>query len=366
MLINRNNYNGQGNSQTPNFKPRLWLFLQKTPITFIIIALNVAVYMAMCGSGVSAMTPTGTDILNWGGNLRSYTLGGDWWRLITCVFVHIGLIHIALNMITLLQLGVFLERFVGKWTFLITYLATGILASLTSLWWNGDRVSAGASGAIFGLFGFFLALLLTNLIEKSIRENLLKNIGLVIIINLGYGMKSGIDNSAHIGGLLSGIAFGFLFYFFVTQRKNMLVYAVIVLGAAVVISASYLGLHHDDIKTFQKYIGLISEQEQKALGVERRFDSLTTAQSLSQINTVALPAWEKSKQFIEKADKLQLNVKNQKVRQDLSNYLDLQIEQSNLLRDYFNGDSLLAKKQLPLLRQQIDSILKSVNKTLSQ
>jgi rhomboid protease GluP len=129
------------------------------------------------------------------------------------MFIHFGVIHLALNMYGLYMLGVFLEPMLGKAKFILAYLCTGVFASIASLWWHSEGTnSAGASGAIFGMFGVFLALLLTNLIPKQIRTGLLRSIGIVVAINLIYGMKQGIDNAAHIGGLLSGIIIGFVFY----------------------------------------------------------------------------------------------------------------------------------------------------------
>src|SRR5678809_608301 len=103
--------------------------------------------------------------------------------------------------------------------YIIAYLATGIFASLASLWWHSEGInSAGASGAIFGLYGVFLALLFTNLIPKQVRSALLQSIGIFVVFNIVYGMRSGIDNAAHIGGLLTGMLIGFIFYLELSGR----------------------------------------------------------------------------------------------------------------------------------------------------
>jgi uncharacterized membrane protein YqgA involved in biofilm formation len=87
------------------------------------------------------------------------------------------------------------------------------LPVLASLWWHSEGVnSAGASGAIFGLYGVFLALLFTNLIPKQTRSSLLQSIGVFVVFNLIYGTTAGVDNAAHIGGLVSGLIIGFVFY----------------------------------------------------------------------------------------------------------------------------------------------------------
>ncbi len=191
-------------------------------------------------------------------------------------------------------------------------------------------------------------------------------IGLTIIIDLGFSLYKKIDNAAIIGGFISGVAFGCLLYWFVSLKKNIFIFSAIVLAISVGMSAAFLYLNRDDTKAFQKAIGLISEQEQKALGAQKKLVTANATQGLAQINTVMLPAWEKGRQLIAQAKQLHLNQRQQKVRQELANYLDLQVKQTNLIGQYFKGDSLLVKQQLPVVKQQIDSILKIMNETLSQ
>jgi rhomboid protease GluP len=125
------------------------------------------------------------------------------------MFVHIGIIHIAVNMLSLVSLGRLLESFIGRWRFLLLYLLTGICSSAVSTWFH-EVPAAGASGAIFGLFGIFVAIVTTNLIEPSARKKMLRSIATTILLNAVIGLWAGIDNSAHIGGFLSGMIGGYL------------------------------------------------------------------------------------------------------------------------------------------------------------
>jgi len=182
-------------------------------VTYGIIAINVIVFILMAIDGAGIFEANGFSQVKWGSNYTPLTLSGDWWRLITCVFIHFGIFHLAMNTYAFYMAGVYLEPMLGKAKFILAYLCTGVFASLASIWWHSDGVnSAGASGAIFGMYGVFLALLLTNLIPKQIRGSLLTSIGVFVVFNLAYGTKAGIDNAAHIGGLLSGFVIGFLFY----------------------------------------------------------------------------------------------------------------------------------------------------------
>ena len=197
-----------------NFKSFFSLFIPRPGYTIspIIVDLNILVFIVMAISGVSLIEPDSQDLLNWGANLRGATLSGQWWRLFTNTFIHIGFLHLLLNMYALLYIGVLLEPYLGKLKFATAYLFTGIIASLTSCYWHPVTISAGASGAIFGMYGVFLAMLTTNFIPKALRKPLLTSIGVFVAFNLMNGVKAGIDNAAHIGGLISGLAIGYIYY----------------------------------------------------------------------------------------------------------------------------------------------------------
>ncbi|MDE5421534.1 rhomboid family intramembrane serine protease [Ancylomarina sp. DW003] len=183
--------------------------------TPIIIYLNILVFIVMTLSGVHPIEPSVEALIQWGGNLREITLGGQQWRLLTSVFLHSGLIHLLMNMYALIYIGRLLETKVGNNRYIIAYIATGLFASIASISFNDNIVSVGASGAIFGMYGLFLSLLALKGINlpKESRKDLISSILFFIGYNLFYGfVKEGIDNAAHIGGLLSGFIIGFAFY----------------------------------------------------------------------------------------------------------------------------------------------------------
>jgi rhomboid protease GluP len=182
--------------------------------TPILMGINIFVFILMVVSGVPIMTPTGQDLVNWGANYTPSTYGGQPWRLLTACFLHIGLIHIAVNMMSLRVLGSQIEPLLGTSRFAVGYVATGLTGSLVSLWWHSAGViSAGASGAIFGLEGILVGLLMTNLFDQEARKALLKNSLYVVGINLLIGAGIGADNAAHLGGFLGGLLVGLGYYF---------------------------------------------------------------------------------------------------------------------------------------------------------
>ncbi len=180
-------------------------------MTPLLVAANVLVFAAMAASGVSPANPKPEDLVRWGGNFGPATTSGEWWRLFTCVFVHIGILHLALNMWALAAAGPLVERMVGNANFLLAYVVAGLTGSLASLFWNQHLVSVGASGAIFGVYGTLLALLLRQ--HGSIpREPLtrLRGSGVTFVLyNLLFGLfEPKIDNAAHLGGLAGGFLCG--------------------------------------------------------------------------------------------------------------------------------------------------------------
>ncbi len=205
-------------SPVQRVEPAPWVQGQRSnsasmTVTQIIFGINVAVFVGMALAGASITEPNSADLLRWGANFGPYTMGGQWWRLLTCVFVHIGIIHIALNMWCLWGLGRLAEAIYDHWTFGAVYLITGVSASVASLIWDPSRLSAGASGAIFGIAGALIASLYLGefTIPKSAVSVMLQSVVRFAGINLIFGAMAGhTDNAAHVGGLISGLILGAL------------------------------------------------------------------------------------------------------------------------------------------------------------
>jgi rhomboid protease GluP len=206
--------------QEPEVDPSLRalgeMLSRATPRIFVtkaILVLNVLVFVAMVVTGVSIMEPSVEDLLKWGADFGPSTLlEVQPWRVITCAFVHIGLVHLLVNMWSLWIIGRFCERLYGNLGFALIYLLSAVGGSLASLAWNPLVVSAGASGALFGIDGAMLAFLYLRPSDipaehlKSLRNEVLRIIGINLV--LGLGMQ--FDNAAHIGGLVTGAIAGAL------------------------------------------------------------------------------------------------------------------------------------------------------------
>jgi membrane associated rhomboid family serine protease len=189
---------------------RLVAFGPKPIVTRVLIGANVAVYLVMVAAGISWISPTQWDLIRVGADFGPLTLSGQWWRLLTNMFVHIGIIHLALNMWCLWYVGDLAERFMGRKAFTFLYFASGLAASLGSEAWDPVRASAGASGAIFGAVGGMVSYLYLKKAPIDLRfaKERLKSLAIFIGVNLVWGLQSGIDNAAHVGGLLGGLVIG--------------------------------------------------------------------------------------------------------------------------------------------------------------
>ena len=173
--------------------------------------------------GVSAKDPTTAQLIHYGATNSAYViLGHQWWRLLTATFVHVGLLHIATNMWCLWNLGLLGEPLLGPGGLIAVYLVTGIAGNLLSLFSNvfyRDYISvgAGASGAVFGIAGILIVLLSNKKLPipafelNRLRRSVIQFAAINLVIGLStmvhnFGIR--IDNSAHIGGFVSGLALG--------------------------------------------------------------------------------------------------------------------------------------------------------------
>jgi rhomboid protease GluP len=204
----------------PNSRERGWNILD-TPGTYILLAINIAVFGWMILHGVSAKEPTRDQLIQYGATNAYLILTGQWWRLLTATFVHVGLLHIATNMWCLWNLGLLGEPLLGPGGLIVVYLVTGIAGNLLSLLFNvmardGVSVGAGASGAVFGIAGILIVLLSNKKLPipafelNRLRRSVIQFAVLNLVLGIGANFTSivRIDNHAHIGGFLSGLALG--------------------------------------------------------------------------------------------------------------------------------------------------------------
>jgi membrane associated rhomboid family serine protease len=340
------------------FKPRAGFF-----VTPLLVYINMAVFLLMVISGVNFLLPDNESLIRWGANFRPITLEGQWWRLITNFFLHIGIMHLLLNMYALLYIGLLLEPYLDKAKFIAAYFLTGIIASITSLYWHDLTISAGASGAIFGMYGVFLAMLTTNIIDKSSRKALLTSIGIFVGYNLLYGTKGGIDNAAHVGGLLSGFIIGYAFYPSLKKpASTKLEYAAIAILAVVVFSTSFMVYHKipNDIGKYDEKMNAFASMENAALTVYHMPKDAPKEKLLAAITDSGIYYWNRNIQLLNEMGKLNIPKPLQERVNILTKYCNLRLSSYHFIYKAINEDTDIYKDSIQFYNKQIEEAINSL------
>jgi rhomboid protease GluP len=211
-------------------------------VTYAIIGINVLIWLVALTQGATIISTPADKLFAWGGNAASEVQKGEWWRMLSATFLHSGFLHVAMNMLGLYAAGVVVERIYGSRLFLIIYLGSGLLGSALSLHFSAQQaVSVGASGAVFGVTGALLVAVFQHRdkLPKVFSKQTMSGIGFFVLYSLMQGLgKNGIDNAAHIGGLVGGCLVAFVLpeRFDMTNFQHSLakraVAAIVILGAA--------------------------------------------------------------------------------------------------------------------------------------
>ncbi|MGA8764623.1 MAG: rhomboid family intramembrane serine protease [Candidatus Sulfotelmatobacter sp.] len=228
--------------------PTPWVRREASSIglTQIIFGINAAVFLGMALAASTIMDFPPQETVRWGANFGPYTLSGEWWRLLTCVFVHSGVIHIAFNMWCLWNLGALCESLYGPWTYAALYLISGLGASLASVAWHPGGVSVGASGAIFGLAGALIAAFKLGefSVPRAALSGTLRSLAIFVFYNLIFGAFGNTDNAAHIGGLITGLILGALIALIAPQQDRAPRRAIVFLIVTIALAAGAIELAH--------------------------------------------------------------------------------------------------------------------------
>lgn len=224
----------------------------RLPVTASLITANVLVYLAVSALAASAGVPWNIalvnqigEVINDGALVPEAVAQGQAWRLLTSIFLHSGLVHLAFNMVALYFLGTFAESAFGRWRFFALYVLSGLSGGLAYLYFGGfSEPAVGASGAIFGLLGSILGYALRRG-TFSWQNPVIRQLLILLAINVYLGVSiDNISNTAHMGGLAGGFAFGWLMAPTVYSQKKLraLTPVALVLGAELVLLALWFFL----------------------------------------------------------------------------------------------------------------------------
>jgi rhomboid protease GluP len=320
------------NKPIPNFRS-IFVPREGYYITPILIDFNIIIFLLMIYHGVNLFVPENQSLIDWGGNLRLLTIDqGEWWRLISCTFVHAGILHLVFNMYALLFIGILLEPYFDKLTFLLFYVLAGIGSSLNSLYWHNNSVSVGASGAIFGLFGIFLALLSRDIFDEHTTKNLSKSIGFFVIYSLYTGFYGNIDNAGHIGGLITGLVIGYVSYYSLINPDNKIIKSLTISATITIVFLFCLFIYGSMSKSLDSghQMKAIAKLESEALN--QNFENCTNRHDSIVMLKKYIARCRKFVTALESADTI--NVAKELKEQIIKTKLNLKINLNKLTNAY--------------------------------
>ena len=249
------------------------------------------------------------------------------------MFLHAGILHLLMNMFALAYIGMFLEPIMGRFRFISAYLLTGVCSGLMSLYMHSYTVGVGASGAIFGMYGVFLATLTTKYIEKTARKTQLRSIMLFVLYNLLAGTEGNVDNAAHIGGLISGIVVGYAFYPGLVKKHHIFWQLVVsaVLGVMVFfLTVNTLKALPNDIGVYDRKMKQFTVNETRALQVLKVDNTDPKEMILNKIQKQGIDLWQNDLKLLNDVKNLDIPAQMKERNLKLAQYCKLRIEQYNL------------------------------------
>ena len=213
---------------------------RKPIITIALIATSIFATLIFW-SKTGTIEPDMRSYVAYGANLRPLTFGGQWWRLVVSSFLHFDIKHLVMNMLCLYSIGCLLEKLIGHAKLLELYFLTAITGALASCIFHPNDVCAGASGAVFGLFGAEMAYMMIlrktlGLTSESLSGHMKSGI-VFVVINFAYSLMPGVDMAAHVGGLLCGLTIGAVVASAVNEgNENGVVISRIISGIAILVA----------------------------------------------------------------------------------------------------------------------------------
>ena len=228
------------------FQERLRAMAPVPWVTYSLIAMNGLIWLLTLSMGAGFVIAGADKLLVWGGNAASEVQRGEWWRLVSATFLHSGFMHVTMNMVGLAAAGVTVERIYGHRLFTLIYFGSGLSGSALSLHFGAQNaVSVGASGAVFGVTGALLVAVFQHRdkLPKTFSKQTISGLSIFILYALIQGFaKQGIDNAAHVGGLLGGCLCAFILPERFDMARFKSSYAKSAVMAFVIVGTAAVGL----------------------------------------------------------------------------------------------------------------------------
>jgi rhomboid protease GluP len=342
---------------------------------YLVVSLNIGVWLWNVLSGVSPMSPSSADLFRWGAN-SAWAVARDheYWRLLTATFLHGGLIHLAMNMLGLWSAGKLLNRLYGNGQFLLVYFASALVGSAASLHFGAQAsVSVGASGAVFGVLGALIvaARRYREQLPKALNRHIMTSEGVFLVYALLNGFaREGIDNAAHVGGLLAGAAMtGVLASVLAPKaagargvRAAAITTGVVAAVAGLVLSTSSARVDHGKLFAATAALERVSSRFQAANAAFQEdlkasaAGRLTEQQFVERAKWVHLAAFRDAQSELARVPRAHGDPRAEAIA-DLSQFIARSIEGMELLLRIQRGDSGPdAEKRMESLKQELQAI----------
>ncbi len=357
------------------FLLRLNAATPRVVVTPALLAINIGVFLVMLALGVGVLGGRAEEYLRFGANFAPLTTGGEWWRLVSCIFVHFGILHLAFNMWALWDSGQLTERLFGNGWFAVLYLFAGIAGSSASMLWNQHVISAGASGAVFGVFGALLAYITVQRgsIPADILNRLRVSTSVFVVYSLFYGFaQAGIDNAAHVGGLAGGFAMGLILARPLDSqlrhggnaRRALLaaLLAAVTLPTAAWLTPDTSRVYRQAI-ALQKEIEAFSAEDNRLLTAfqnvvnQARTGKISDAAALNELRAKILPAWDEAVARLARVE-LDAAAPARKDYELLMRYAAARRDTIKAVADYLETNNPAYEKMIGELRNQAEEALK--------
>lgn len=323
--------------------------MRKSPVTFILVALNVLLFAWVAFQQQSLLLDAYQDLvalLRAGANFNPYTLGGEPWRLITSMFLHVGIWHLVVNMYGLIVLGITLEENIGSVRLLIMYFIFGIAAGLVSLYVNVFVVSVGASGAIFGLCGYVMTTqLIENSRDRQALGSILINCIVFVVVSTLITILFNVDLWGHVGGFVAGAVLSLVHYKLrlVREARDLAIVLVVLPFLIFILPKDQVSYS----RLFERF--MITERREN-----RWNQSVPTDEGMRDSLKVSIPLWDSIYSSLNNLDKISSEIASDTAA--LKRYTLLHRQRSAFRLNLIERESYIYIDSLEINRSHFDSM----------
>ncbi|MCU0433810.1 MAG: rhomboid family intramembrane serine protease [Bacteroidia bacterium] len=336
--------------------------------TPLLIYANVAVWLMMVISGAPVFHPDAAEVMNWGGNRAALTFDGDVWRLFTSMFVHRGLVYLALTLIALATMSIWLENQIGRWRFAVIYFFAGIISSAAASWYQPlTDVVAGASGACFGIAGAILAVWM---VKKNSPPRTASFLAFATLF-LGYSIYTGIsdkgNNALNVSGLLAGLILGIIAVYDFRTPVRTYRFTTLAALAGLAISTTFFFLAAKPVQQRATAIQMMNdfaELDQATADAQEFFDrQAETGDSVNAEDYRQKVVLQRKKllEMSEQMKQLEMTEDEKFLLTKFNEYASLRAEQATDYHQYLKTEKVHFLKRSANLGEQADELINAIN-----